>query len=417
MPRRTKENYAVGLAEAIKPGVKSYQGIKGSTLLNSLKFYSVSNSIQIDLMHTVGYGVIKELFYYWFDAKLGPYTLRHSYDQIEKRYMSIRPPAYLQTAPRSITEFNIWKAKEFINFLLFYSLPVFQNLMENEHYEHLTKLVVALEILLAKKIYRNQLPIADQLLREFVRDASRLYSPKIMKSGFHELLHLVECTEEIGPLVCFSAFPFEELNRKFLKFIKGRDLMGEEFYKLFCVIQELISFVEKHNFENLCLKNYIVKNTEIKSSNRKRRNSSEISFKLKGIFNCDNEELIKFTKLNGSFGAFYKDLNCKGIAYSKFHEKSKFDNSCISFENYFGLIAAFVLKDGEPYVICKYIYDVNSFFFVPSYPENKHSSVCCHISRDDFFIAPAKKIKKVFLIKIDTNRTFINFFRSSHFFT
>ena len=49
------------------------------------------------------------------------------------------------------------------------------------------------------------------------------------------------------------------------------------------------------------------------------------------------------------------------------------------------------------------------FFIDPSFPLNKHSSVCCHISKEDFFIAPAKEIKKVFLIKISENRTFINF--------
>ena len=160
--RRNDQNYCEGLKESEKTG-KNYQGIKGATLLSRLKFYSVPNSIQIDLMHTIGLGVIKELFSYWFDAKLGPYTLRHSYDKIEKRYLNIRPPGYLQTASRSITEFSIWKAKEFINFIMFFSLPVFHNLMPSEHFEHFTKLVVALEILLVKEKQR------DQLLKKLVR--------------------------------------------------------------------------------------------------------------------------------------------------------------------------------------------------------------------------------------------------------
>ena len=157
--------------------------------------------------------------------------------------------------------------------------------------------------------------------------------------------------------------------------------------------------------------NYILSNTEIKSSNRKKHNDSDINFKIKVKICCDNDNFINFNRKNGDFDTFYRDLNFKGIAYSKFYEKSKFNNSCISFENSFGMIDAIVLKEGEPFVICKYIF--SSFFFVPLYPDNKHSSVCCHISRDDFFIAPAKKIKKVFLIKIDENRTFVNFFRSS----
>jgi hypothetical protein len=49
-----------------------------------------------------------------------------------------------------------------------------------------------------------------------------------MLSGVHELLHLVECTITFGPLNSFSLFPFEELNRKLLRFLHGYDLIGEE---------------------------------------------------------------------------------------------------------------------------------------------------------------------------------------------
>ena len=111
--RRTKAFDANGLKEAIRTG-KPYQSIKGESQLNRLKFYSSSSSIQIDLMHTVGLGVIKELFSYWFDTKLGPYSLRNNYDKIEKRYLPNKTPSYIQATPRSITEFTIWKAKEFI---------------------------------------------------------------------------------------------------------------------------------------------------------------------------------------------------------------------------------------------------------------------------------------------------------------
>jgi len=412
--RRTKENYASGLKAAIKTG-KPYQGIKGACQLNRLRFYSVASSIQIDLMHTVGLGVIKELFYYWFDAKIGPYTLRNNYDKIEKRYLRIRPPSYTQATPRSITEFNIWKAKEFINFILLYSLPLFHNLMPDKHYSHLTKLVVALEILLDKKVLRDQLPVAEKLLQDFVKDAAKLYSPAIMKSGMHELLHLVECTKEIGPLVCFSCFPFEELNRKFLKFVNGRDLMGEEFFKLFIVSQELQKFVSTHCFSNELVKDYIVKNTEIKSSNRKFLFSNS-EFKLLSILNCNDEQIFSLFNHNSRPKIFYKVLKYKGFVYKKFNDFSKYNDSCISYKNSYGLIEAFFLNDNRPYVICKYIYDLDSFFFVPLFPNIKHRNVFVHIS-NNYFIAPVYKIKKVFLIQIDKTRTFINYNSTSHFFT
>jgi hypothetical protein len=38
-----------------------------------------------------------------------------------------------------------------------------------------------------------------------------------------------------------NCFPFEELNRKVVGLIHGRDLMGEEFIKIFNLIQGLSS--------------------------------------------------------------------------------------------------------------------------------------------------------------------------------
>ena len=213
-PRRTNENFNYHRKKAIKrlntaKKIKSYKGVKGSTVLSKCSFYSVCDSTQIDYMHSIGLGLIKNLFQYWFDEKLGDYSLRYYYDKIEQRYLSIRPPSYIPNSPRSITEWNTWKANEFISFILFYALPTFHGLMNIDHFEHLTKLVVALEILLCKIIRREDLKIAQDLLNDFVANAATLYSLNIMKSGMHDLLHLVECTIEIGPLNAFSLFPFE----------------------------------------------------------------------------------------------------------------------------------------------------------------------------------------------------------------
>jgi hypothetical protein len=58
-----------------------------------------------------------------------------------------------------------------------------------------------------------------------------------MLSGMHELLHLVDCTLDFGPLNSISLFTFEELNRKGVRLIKGKDLIGEEFIKLLSTAQ------------------------------------------------------------------------------------------------------------------------------------------------------------------------------------
>ncbi len=416
---RTDSTYKRHVNKAEKSRKKHYKGVKGSTLLAQCSFYSVSSSVQIDLMHTVGLGVIKNLFEYWFDFKLGEYSLRYYYDEIEKRYVSIRPPNHLSSAPKSITEWKNWKAREFINFILFYSLPVFLNLMPIAHFEHLTKLVTALEILRTKNIQVSSIQVADNLLRQFVEGASSLYTPSIMKSGVHELLHLAKCTIDIGPLNTISCFPFEEMNRKLIRFIKGRDLMGEEFFKLFSVLQTLISFSSQYNFQNTQLKEFIVKKSNIKTSNRKDRYNSEEDFKVSiKISNFDDINLINFIEQNNLTDlTLYERINYKGTSFAVRSKHNKFNNSCIEFQGTFGIIETVFVKDEVPFAVCREVNNLSSFFFDKQYLQNKISCFFCDISDDDFFICPLKKMKKVFLIEIDDTATYVNFFQSSHLFT
>ena len=76
-------------------------------------------------------------------------------------------------------------------------------------------------------IIKYDLIKADIIIREFVQELDSLYSPRIMLSGVHELLHLVEMTLDFGPLNGVNCFQFEELNRKMIRFVHGFDLIGE----------------------------------------------------------------------------------------------------------------------------------------------------------------------------------------------
>jgi len=403
-----------------KDQIKAYKGIKGSSVLESCTFYSPWSSSQIDVMHTVGLGVIKNLFEYWFEFKLGNYSLRDFYDEIEKRYLTIKPPDYLASAPKSITEWKNWKAREFINFILFYSLPIFINLMPVAHYEHLTKFVIALEILLSQNINRNSIAAADELLNGFVKDASGLYTPNIMKSGMHELLHLATCTIQIGPLNALSCFPFEELNRCLIRLIKGRDLMGEEFYKLFIIHQSLNIFAKRYRFNNEELKRYIQNNTRDCTSNRKDRCNSEENFKVsyKVSISKKSSSLIKFAHGNNLRDFhFFERIKFKGTTYTSYSDNQKFNNSCIKFEEATGIIEVIYVEDNNPFAICRRVSNLNNFFFDSKYPNYRVSCFYSDIADDEYFIAPIKEIKKVFLIQINENLTFVNYFKSTHLFT
>jgi hypothetical protein len=155
--------------------------------------------------------VIKDLFNYWFETGdyLGIHSLRNFMQEIDRRLLSITPPKFVPCTPRSIYTHNLWRAHEYLAFIIYYALPVFKNIMPLEHYLNLQKLVVFIETILSPVISVCKLRSMEAVINEFVRELANLYSPKIMLSGVHELLHLIDCTLDYGPLNNINCFQFE----------------------------------------------------------------------------------------------------------------------------------------------------------------------------------------------------------------
>jgi hypothetical protein len=196
-------------------------------------------------MHSVLEGAIKNLFKFWFSPEHSskPYSLRGFMQNIDERLTKITPPQFVAATPRSIYDWNLWRAHEFLGFILYYALPVFVNIMEYEYISNLSKLVVFLEIILARSIDPKILKKAQIIIEDYVQELEDLYHPTIMLSGVHELLHLTECIFIFGHLNSINLFVFEENNRKIISFINGHDLIGEELMKIFSIAQTLSSYV------------------------------------------------------------------------------------------------------------------------------------------------------------------------------
>ena len=101
---------------------------------------------------------------------------------------------------------------------------------------------------------------SEEVLVEFVFNADSLYGRDIYTSGMHELVHLFECTEVMGNMNGLCCFAFEELNRKVTRSIKGSDLIGDEFLKIWGVSLNLSlrvhDFKEENQFVNLSREYY-----------------------------------------------------------------------------------------------------------------------------------------------------------------
>ena len=83
-------------------------------------------STNIDLMHSVLLGFVKKIFIYWFDHPLNnAYSLKLKINLINEKLLSCTPQSYIPQAPRRIEDFHKWRAHEFLNFILYFAIPVF----------------------------------------------------------------------------------------------------------------------------------------------------------------------------------------------------------------------------------------------------------------------------------------------------
>lgn len=143
-------------------------------------------------MHSLLDGVLKKLMMYWFDSSYSSksFSLRKFMQEIDKRLLIIKPPKFVRT-PRTIYNHSLWHAHEYLAFILYYSLPVFET----------------------DSIDKQKLEISDKIINEFVCEQESLYYGKeSMLSGSHELLHLSNETLDFGPLNYINCFQFKELN-------------------------------------------------------------------------------------------------------------------------------------------------------------------------------------------------------------
>ena len=236
-PKRTIASYNVDVetSRLVKDGSR---GVKGACALSRLKFFEPLVNTNIDYMHSVLEGVVCRLLGAWFEQKVVGVSIHTQINKVNRRLLNIRPPSYMGSPPRSIHNWKLWRAHEYLIFLIFYSLPVLFGILPQKHFSNLILLVVSIEKLLSAHVNVSELEDIKKNLIEFVKGVQEIYPSNIMIGCFHELLHLTECTFQFGHLNSVNCFQFEENNRKIVSFIKGRDLVGDEFFKLFSTYQE-----------------------------------------------------------------------------------------------------------------------------------------------------------------------------------
>ncbi|CAG5090279.1 Protein of unknown function, partial [Cotesia congregata] len=111
-PRTTKES------------IDDVDGIKGPTVLTQI-VYDVFNTTVVDSMHCVYLGVVKRAFSLFFECSYShcKLSLYEHLKFVDSKIRSISPPGFVSRLTRSVFDFKYWKASEWKQWLLYYSIP------------------------------------------------------------------------------------------------------------------------------------------------------------------------------------------------------------------------------------------------------------------------------------------------------
>jgi len=138
----------------------------------------------------------------WCDSKnhKQAWSLRKYEARFDARLTNIQSPCEITRTPQSIKQRTQWKASEYKNFLLYYSLICLDGLLPKKYVKHWLLYVYSINIFLKTKISDDQYITATFAIRKFVLDVEKLYGIHFMNYNMHLLLHIPAAVQKFGAL-------------------------------------------------------------------------------------------------------------------------------------------------------------------------------------------------------------------------
>lgn len=231
-PNRTLAQHEIDCQEAVN--TKSViNGVKGPSILMLLPVFNIISSFVPDYMHCVLLGVTKTITNAWFDPSNNEkaWYIGTQVQEIDIKLGNMKPPSEITRTPKSVKERQHWKATEWKNYLLYYSLLCLMNNMPLKYIKHWFLLVYSMQIFLQDKILPEQFKKAKAALEKFVFQITDLYGIQFFKFNVHLLLHIPLFVKYYGALWATSAFPYEHYNGILAKLIKSSQAPAEQICK------------------------------------------------------------------------------------------------------------------------------------------------------------------------------------------
>ncbi|KAK3928352.1 Valine--tRNA ligase [Frankliniella fusca] len=169
------------------------------------------SQFRLDPMHLLYQGVMKKILDNWLNI-VGPWKLHHQIvDLISQLLVFIADtcPSDFNRKPRSLSEFGVFKATEFRRILLYDSMLVFKDLIDENIYNHFMLFQCAVYILSRPDLLETKLHDSREFLKVFIEHSAVIYGERFVIYNVHSLIHLPEECEIGGVVEDFSAFKFE----------------------------------------------------------------------------------------------------------------------------------------------------------------------------------------------------------------
>lgn len=212
---------------AVSRGKNHVNGVKGPSIISALPGIDIGTCVLPEVLHSALLGIGKQFLCLWIEKK-GDWNISRNLESMNTDIKNIEPPRSFSRMPRSLSLYQIFKGHEFLNWILFYSVPILRKYLQEKYFEHWLLFVRALFILLQSRITKRDLKEATILMRLFVRDIDTLYGDRHLTYNTHQMLHLALSVERWGPLWATSAFVFESFNGTISRLIHGSKHHGQE---------------------------------------------------------------------------------------------------------------------------------------------------------------------------------------------
>lgn len=209
VPDRTAAETIDAMKTAARTGT-IVQGIKGPTPLINVPHFDIIWGFTPDYMHCVLLGVTRQLTELWLSSVGKPYYIGRPalLTVVDARLSNIKPPLCFRLQ-RTLPLRKYWKAVEWQQWLLWFSVPCLNGILPADYLKHFILLVKGVSLLLMDSVSSIDISESATLLAKFVVGVQFLYGEKEMTFNVHQLLHLPKSVTLQGPLWSHSCFAFE----------------------------------------------------------------------------------------------------------------------------------------------------------------------------------------------------------------